>query len=116
MRKGNSDKVNIESKYHDRCTALIAQMRDGPPERVDDAWDLLMWVLYGPDVLSQSGMGLTGWSLRQRPGSWIMTIKVIDSGTPLVGFVTTGSPMGCIVRLLDLLENDGIRWQKDKYP
>lgn len=82
----------------------------------EDLEDLLMFVLYSPKVLSQSGMRLAGWTCRQKDDRYLLTVKVLEGGTPLVVFVTGDTPMACIRQFWRLWENDRIRWSRDRWP
>jgi len=99
---------------------ILEQIKDNwPPTcelHIESAMDILEFVEYGHFVLSQFGMGLKGHSIRQRNGSYLLTVKVAEEGVPLVGFVTGHTPTGCISKFLDLLEKSEIKWAKDKYP
>lgn len=108
--------MNLQEKREQRVWALIDKVAGRDKETVSDVFDLLEWGFYGQDVLSQNGLGLCGWVFRQRLGSVLTTVKVLESGVPLVGFVSSATTIGCISKVLDLLAEDRMKWQKDKYP
>lgn len=82
----------------------------------DDLRDLLMLHIYGQKVFSELGMGLSGWVCRQRNGQTLLTVKVTEDQTPLVVFITSASPMGCVSKLFDLMEKDRLSYSRDRYP
>lgn len=71
---------------------------------------------YGTEYLSTFGLGLCGLSVRLTREDSLLTVKVIESGIPLVAFVTSRTPTGSIERYLDMLESGRLQWHKDKYP
>lgn len=81
-----------------------------------DLESLLLFHLYLPKVLSQSGITFHGHSCRQKNGQTLLTVKVSESDTPLVAFITSNTPTGCMVRFLDLLEDDRLNWVRDRFP
>ena len=81
-----------------------------------DLENLLLFVVYGPKVLSQFGHRWCGFSCRQKHTQTLLTVKTISEGTPLVAFITSDTTTGCIVRFWDLLEQDRVTWVKDRYP
>lgn len=96
--------------------AAIEQWTD---KRVIDDIDLqtlLLFMLYLPKVFSQNDSRLCGFSCRRKHAQTLLTVKAVESGLPLVAFVTANSPIGCMSRFLDLLEDDRLTWNKDKYP
>lgn len=115
-RKDGSDKMELVPKCQDRIDHIIDRVADRDKQYVDDVGDLLLWGYYGPDVLSQFGFGLSGWVFRQGRGTCVMTVKVVESGVPLVAFITSGTTRGCIRQLFDCLERETVKWQKDRYP
>lgn len=103
-------------KVDDSVQRTLSQIADSVPRTVNQVTDILCFVQYLPDILGQFGMGYSGCIIRQRRDSVLMSIKVVDSGTPLVGFITSHTTTGCVEQMFDLLYNDRLRWQKDKYP
>lgn len=96
-----------------------ASMEQWTDQRVIEAADLetlLLFMLYVPYILSQSGITFMGHVCRQKQGQVLMTVKARESLTPLVVFVTSDTPVGCMHRFLDLMENDKLTWVKDRYP
>ena len=96
--------------------AIIEQLALGDEDTLDRVDSLLMWGLYGHRVLSQFGLGLCGYVFRQSRTNVLMTVKVEESGVPLVGFITSATTIGCIEQMFDLLAGGRLKWQKDKYP
>ena len=107
---------NLADKRLERIDALIDKVKLGDRATIEWMSDLMLWALYGPEELSQFGYGLSGWVFRQRQGSTLMTVKVVESGTPLVAFISAATPRGCIEQMFGLLYAERLRWQKDKYP
>lgn len=96
--------------------AAIEQWTD---QRVIEALDLqtlLLFVLYVPKVLSQTGVRFDGYVARQKQGQILLTVKAKENGTPLVVFVTAPTTIACMSRFLDLLEDDRLSWVRDRYP
>ncbi len=82
----------------------------------DDLHDVALLLMQGPAWLSQFGLLLNGLSFRQYREDWRLAVKVEDTGTPQVAFVTAPTTTGCVTKFLDLLEKGNMRWQTDKYP
>lgn len=99
-----------------RLDALIDSLADGDRDTLQYTRDLLTWALYGPTVLTQFGYGLSGYVFRQRNGGTLMTVKVSESGIPLVAWISSATPRGCIEQMFSLLFEDRLKWQKDKFP
>lgn len=78
--------------------------------------DLLLLYLCGQKVHSQNGLGLCGWAVRQSRDNTLLTLKVLESGVPLVAFLTSHTPMGCVEQYWRLFEADRVKWRKDQYP
>lgn len=108
--------MSIDAKYTERLDFVIGRIADGDKEYLDEVWDLLLWSHYGQDVFSQFGYGVYAWNFRQSNGTTRLTIKAHESGIPLVAFVTCASPRGCVEQMFCLLENNRLKWQKDRYP
>jgi len=82
----------------------------------DGVGDLVLLHHYGQKCFSQFGLGLCGWSIRQQGQNHLLTVKVVESGIPLIAYVTSHTPTGCVEQLFYLLESDKIRWNRDRYP
>lgn len=108
--------MEIATEYIYSVQAATEQWTD---QRVIDAVSLesllLFWV-YGPNVLSQLGFELLGAVFRQKQDQTLMTVKARENGTPLVVFITSKNPIACVSRFFDLLEDERLVWRKDKYP
>lgn len=108
--------MHIDADILKELEVATDQWNDGRIVHKDDLRDLLLLHHYGHKVFSQFGLGLCGWVLRQRNGETLLTVKVVESGTPLVVFITSATPMGCVSKLFDLLERDRLTFARDKYP
>lgn len=93
----------------EKCVTEKSPYTEGPH-------DLVLLHNYGTNVFSQIGLGLCGWTLREQGQNWLMTVKVIEGGTPLVAYITSRSPTGCVEQLFYMLESDKVRWHRDQYP
>ena len=71
---------------------------------------------YGPEKLANFGLGFCGLSVRHTRDDALLTVKAIESGTPLVGFVTSRTAMGSVQRFVEMLETGRVNWIRDKYP
>jgi hypothetical protein len=109
-------KMAIDEQVLYPIEAACEQWDDNRVMHVDDLVDLVLWIGYGQKVISQNGMRLKGFQLRQRDDLWLLSVKVVEAGVPLVGFWSAANPMGCISMLLRHLEEDRVRWNRDKYP
>lgn len=99
--------------------AVQAAMEQWSDSRVISAGELeslLLFLFYVPKTLSQNGVHLLGYSFRHKDGRYLMTSKALEGQVPIVVFVTSDSPTGCIFRFLNLLEDDRLSWRKDRYP
>jgi hypothetical protein len=96
-------------------SAALEQWTDQRLIDADDLYDLLALMVHHHLVFVNSGHSLTGFSFRQKADSWLLTVKVKESGTPLVVFVTADNPTGCVRRFFNLYCNDRLSWVRDKY-
>jgi hypothetical protein len=78
--------------------------------------DLLIFVEFGPEHLGQFHLGLCGFQVRHKHENVLLVVKALDAGTPLVAFVTSQTTTSSIGKFLDLLEQDKLKWQKDRFP
>lgn len=108
--------MDIAQKDIYEVQAAMEQWTDGRVIPAPDLEALLLFLFYIPKTLSQFGMSLRAFSFRQKHGQTLMTAKAKESDTPLVVFITANTPTGCIVRFLNLLEDDRLMWVKDRYP
>lgn len=81
-----------------------------------DAETLLLFVLYGPSILSQSGKRWCGYVCRQKGDQVLLTLKAKENETPLVVFITADTTIGCMSRFFSLFEDDRLKWVRDRYP
>lgn len=108
--------MNIPQEILYELGAAMEQWTDARVISTLHLENLLMFYIYTPEVLSQFGIQLLGHSWRQKNGQTLLTVKVKEKDTPLVGFITSDTPIGCMVRFLDLLEDDRLNWVRDRYP
>lgn len=108
--------MSVETELEQKVWSLIDEMASKDKLVIGQLFDLLMWGHYVQEALSQFGMGYSGTVFRQRPAASLMTIKVLESGVPLVAFVTSHTAIGCIEQMFDLLWAGRLKWQKDLYP
>lgn len=108
--------MSLDDKYTQRLNHIIGRIADSDKLYIDEVWDLLLWSNYGQDVFSQFGYGVYAWYFRQANGSCRLVIKALESGVPLVAFVTSATPRGCVEQMFGLLDKGILKWQKDKYP
>lgn len=107
---------DLVTKHEQRVWYVIDKLADRDKVYVDSVYDLITFGYYGPDVFSQFGLGLQGYVFRQSLGAVKATVKVVESGVPLVGFVTSATTNGCIEQMFDLLFVNKLKWQRDKFP
>lgn len=96
--------------------SALEQWDDHRVMHADDIEDLVLFWRYVPNVLSQTGKKFRGYQVRQRDGSWLMTVKVTEGSTPLVVFLTSGTPTGCVRLFVSQLDDERLVWHRDKYP
>lgn len=108
--------MNIGDKATIGVDHILKQAVEYGGEYSNDVEDLLLLYQYGQEVHSQNGLGLCGFSFRQKNGNTLMTIKVMESGVPLVAFVTAHTPTGCVARYWQMFVGDRLNWRKDQYP
>jgi hypothetical protein len=108
--------VELDAKYTNRLNHIIDRVADKDKDCIDEIWDLLLWSLYGQDAFSQFGYGVYSWNFRQSNGATRLCVKAMESGVPLVAFITSATPRGCIEQMFGCLERGTLKWQKDKYP
>lgn len=108
--------MNIPDKVLDEVQAAMEQWTDGRVIEAASLEAMLLFHLYVPNVLSQIGQRVDGYVFRQKNGQTLLTVKAKENGTPLVVFITSNTPTGCMERFLNLLEDDRLTWRKDRYP
>ena len=99
-----------------RINSIIDSMTIGDKDTIEYTEDILMFVLYLQDVTSQFGLGVSSYGVRLRGDNCLMTVKAQENGTPLVAFITSATPRGCMEKFMDLLYQGALKWQRDKYP
>lgn len=110
------DKMYIPQEVLHPVQAALEQWTD---QRIIDDRRLesvLLFLLYGQSILSQISVKLSGFSCRQKQGNWLLTVKGYEGQTPLVVFITSATPTGCIEKFVDLYEDDKLSWNRDKFP
>lgn len=108
--------MSKSTEREERIDHLVKKLQANDAQTLDYVEDLLLFGLYGQDVLSQFGLGLKGFVFRQSRTNVLMTVKAVEGGVPLVAFITAATTMGCIEQMFDLLYNSRLKWQKDRYP
>ena len=108
--------MQIPEKYLYPVQASMEQWTDSRVVGTTDLENTLLFLIYVPKILSQSSIRYQGFVCRQKNGQTLLTLKAHEGETPLVVFVTSDTPMGCMVRFLDLLEGDRLSWVRDRYP
>lgn len=96
--------------------AATEQWTDHRVIHVEDLEDLLYFWSYVPKVCSQLGLQFKGFQLRHKRDLWLLTVKVMESGTPLIVFLSAATTMGCVRLFVSQLQDDRVNWRKDKYP
>jgi hypothetical protein len=108
--------MSTETDRLEYVDKIVSSIVTQDARTIQSVKDILLWSYYGPEVLSQFGMGCHGWIFRQYRTHVLMTVKAVESGTPLVAFVSGSSTIGCVEQMFDLLFSERLKWQKDKYP
>jgi hypothetical protein len=108
--------LHIDDKVLQDVAEFIKNAQDERHVARDIITDLLIFSYYGQKVHSQFGLGLMGFQCRQTHDNALLTVKITEGGLPLVGFITSANPTGCMSRYLDLLEQGHMTWAKDRYP
>ena len=108
--------MNIPDECALGVERILDRAADSDQAYTDGVEGLCLLHIYGQKVFSQIGMGLCGWSLRQKGHNWLLTIKVVDSGTPLIAYISSHTPTGCVEQLFYLLESDKVSYHVDRYP
>jgi len=108
--------MNKESERLEKIGHLLKSAANGGADDKALLEALLTLHIYGQEEHSQFGMGLSGWVMRQSRGETLLTVKVTESGVPLVAYITSYSPTGSIEKYLDMLEDSRVKWSKDRYP
>ena len=108
--------MNVPDKVDLELSAALEQWTDQRVVEADDLFDILALMIYHYDCFVNSGYTLTGFSFRQKAGQWLLTVKVKESGTPLVVFVTGENPTGCVRRFWNLWVNDRLAFVRDRFP
>lgn len=96
-------------------SAALEQWTDQRLIDADDLYDLLALMVHHHLLFVNSGHSLSAFSFRQKNQQWLLTIKVHESGTPLVAFITANKPTGCVRRFLNLYTSDRLSWVRDRY-
>jgi len=102
--------------YEAGVQRTLSDLARGEKITVKQVTDILYFTQYGQSVFSQFDYGLNGFVVRQRHDSVLLTVKLNESGVPLVGYITSHTTTGCIEQMFDLLFAERLRLQKDKYP
>ena len=108
-------KMDVPAKVDLAVSAALEQWTDHRIIEDGELYALLMLMVYQYDWFVNSGYSLRGFSFRQRDGRWLLTVKVSESGTPLVVFVTAENPTDCVYRFYSLAFEDRLSWVRDRY-
>lgn len=108
--------MEIPTNYLYPLQASMEQWDDTRIIGPTDLESMLLFWLYMPNVLSQNGLQYRGAIFRQKEQQTLLTVKVVESGTPLVVFITSNNSTGCMVRFWNLFEDDKLSWVRDRYP
>ena len=108
--------MSLETEREQYISNLVTKLAKGDGQTLEQLDDYLMWGFYVQDVFSQFGLGYLGSVLRQSRTNVLMTVKATENGVPLVAFISSGTTIGCIEQMFDLLWAGRLKWQKDKYP
>lgn len=108
--------MSLETKREEYISNLVSKLHLGSGSSLEQLDDYLMWGFYVQEVYSQFELGYEGAVFRQSRDCVRMTTKVTEGGVPLVGFITSGSTIGCIQKSLDLLWAGRVNWMRDKFP
>ena len=108
--------MNIVESCTYEIQAAMEQWTDHRVIHGDDLEDLLTFWIYLPRILSQLGMRYRGYQLRQRDGTWLLVAKATQGDVPLVVFLSSATPTGCVRLFVTQLIEDRLNWTKDKYP
>jgi len=108
--------MNIPSELLYPVQAAMEQWTDHRVVSAPDLEATILFLCYVPNVLTNLGMTYKGFVSRQKNGQTLLTIKAAEGDTPLVVFITSDTTMGCMVRFLDLLEDDRLKWVRDRFP
>lgn len=107
--------MDVPNKVDLELSAALEQWTDQRVISADDLYDLLALMVHHHLVFVNSGHSLTAFSFRQKSDQWLLTVKVKESGTPLVVFVSGENPTGCVRRFFNLYVGDKLSWVRDKY-
>lgn len=108
--------MDIPQKVDYALEAALEQWTDQRIISADDLYDVLALMVQHYEIFVKSGYSLSGFAFRQKASQWLLTVKVKETGTPLVVFVTGENPTGCIRRFWNLWQNDKLSFVRDKYP
>jgi hypothetical protein len=107
--------MDVPNNVDLELSAALEQWTDQRLITADDLYDVLALMVHHHAVFVNSGHTLSGFSFRQQPTQWLLTVKVKETGTPLVVFVSGENPTGCVRRFFNLYTSDRLSWVRDKY-
>lgn len=108
--------MDIDLTYLGPVQAALEQWTDQRVIEDADLESLLLLACYGRSILFKNGYILKAWGVRQKGDQQLLHVKVTESGTPLVVFLTGETTTSCVRRFWDLYEDDRLTWVRDKYP
>lgn len=95
--------------------AACEQWNDHRVVHGDDVVDVLLFVCFLEKVMLKLDRQLAGFQIRQKNGSWLLTVKTLQYEVPHVVFVTRPNPTDCIRVFWELYESDRLHWCPDRY-
>lgn len=108
--------MHIPEEHLYPVQAAMEQWTDGRVIGAVELESLLLFLLCVPKVYSQLGIQIKGHVVRQKQGQTLLTVKATEGAIPLIVFITAPTTMGCVMRFMDLMEDDKLTWVKDRYP
>ena len=108
--------MSLDSKLLESVDRILDRAKRDVDGYTDGVGDLVLLHHYGQKCFSQFGLGLCGWTLRQQGNNHLLTVKVVESGIPLIAYITSHTPTGCIEQMFYMLESGKLRWSRDRYP
>lgn len=76
---------------------------------------LLVWDYLGYAFLANCDAELVGWTVRHKPGEWLLVVKVMIRGAQMVGFMSASTTAGCVQKLLSRLSEGNMSFYPDKF-
>jgi hypothetical protein len=99
-----------------RIESYLDHLFDEDPLYISEFRDILSFVRFLPELLSNLGMRCDGFVFRHRYSDVTLTVKCQEDGVPLVAFTTAADTTSCMVVFLRALRANKVRWIRDKFP